>query len=606
MLPQANPGFNNTTPRTGWLTERADARVQTIRQGFLSKHSSSLRGDWKRRFFVLDSRGMLYYYRRAANHLKILRASCSMLPALGKTCLAVSFPVSKIALRVDLDYWVDGFLVLIIMSESAILQDAKKGLFTDFPPVLQLQLKRFEYDFMRDTSSTRASIISAECTFQIRLDHFLFTDSPCSLTYDGRIGHFYSAGERSEPLTGGCRIEGYVRAKKVPGNLIISARSGANSFDATGMNMSHVIHHLSFSKTVSPLIKYHETKHREIDHQIRELHLHQANRVDNPTVFNVLVDVGRAERSKITTGEGLLHLIEEYRTCWRFSQGSVQTVLSIKKNLRIGRLCGSFDDQIKEFESGAIPHPSSFRFSLFYIHVERDTNCFMYSARQRRALKLKEFIKSGCSYSIVQVDVKNEGIDSFKPDIFGDTIIIERRITDYQLQCFERLSRYPVLVVNVYAPWCIWSTRLLPQTNPGFNNTTLRAGWLTERADARIGFWKNESTVKFLGCCMISKLANADCFEGLNLMMKTKEDMEIVLEERYGGEEVARDDDLAEQIDKDIYFDLMDHDKVNVFKNKKNMLFFKFNKDLTPCLSVSSSLEVGTLREEEIEVRDRR
>jgi hypothetical protein len=32
------------------------------------------------------------------------------------------------------------------------LQDAKKGvLFLDFPPVLQLQLKRFEYDYMRDT-----------------------------------------------------------------------------------------------------------------------------------------------------------------------------------------------------------------------------------------------------------------------------------------------------------------------------------------------------------------------------------------------------------------------------------------------------------------------
>jgi hypothetical protein len=32
------------------------------------------------------------------------------------------------------------------------MQDAKKGvLFIDFPPVLQLQLKRFEYDFMRDT-----------------------------------------------------------------------------------------------------------------------------------------------------------------------------------------------------------------------------------------------------------------------------------------------------------------------------------------------------------------------------------------------------------------------------------------------------------------------
>lgn len=36
--------------------------------------------------------------------------------------------------------------------DSKLLQDAKKGvLFIDFPPVLQLQLKRFEYDFMRDT-----------------------------------------------------------------------------------------------------------------------------------------------------------------------------------------------------------------------------------------------------------------------------------------------------------------------------------------------------------------------------------------------------------------------------------------------------------------------
>ncbi|KAF5930202.1 hypothetical protein HYC85_031075 [Camellia sinensis] len=37
-------------------------------------------------------------------------------------------------------------------AEQYGLQDARKGvLFNDFPPVLQLQLKRFEYDFVRDT-----------------------------------------------------------------------------------------------------------------------------------------------------------------------------------------------------------------------------------------------------------------------------------------------------------------------------------------------------------------------------------------------------------------------------------------------------------------------
>ena len=37
-------------------------------------------------------------------------------------------------------------------AEQHGLQDARKGVsFLDFPPVLQLQLKRFEYDFIRDT-----------------------------------------------------------------------------------------------------------------------------------------------------------------------------------------------------------------------------------------------------------------------------------------------------------------------------------------------------------------------------------------------------------------------------------------------------------------------
>ncbi|CAM6116727.1 unnamed protein product [Calypogeia fissa] len=39
-------------------------RVQTIKQGYLLKRSTNLRGDWKRRFFVLDSFGKLYYYRK--------------------------------------------------------------------------------------------------------------------------------------------------------------------------------------------------------------------------------------------------------------------------------------------------------------------------------------------------------------------------------------------------------------------------------------------------------------------------------------------------------------------------------------------------------------
>ncbi|KAL2476256.1 Protein disulfide-isomerase 5-3 [Abeliophyllum distichum] len=60
--------------------------------------------------------------------------------------------------------------------------------------------------------------------------------------------------KRPAPLTGGCRIEGFVRVKKVPGNLIISARSASHSFDASQMNMSHVISHFSFGKKISPRV----------------------------------------------------------------------------------------------------------------------------------------------------------------------------------------------------------------------------------------------------------------------------------------------------------------------------------------------------------------
>ncbi|XP_039048981.1 ADP-ribosylation factor GTPase-activating protein AGD1-like isoform X2 [Hibiscus syriacus] len=56
----------------------AKGKVQTIRQGYLSKRSSNLRGDWKRRFFVLDSRGMLYYYRKPFVWSSAGRSQCTV------------------------------------------------------------------------------------------------------------------------------------------------------------------------------------------------------------------------------------------------------------------------------------------------------------------------------------------------------------------------------------------------------------------------------------------------------------------------------------------------------------------------------------------------
>eukprot|EP00268_Persea_americana_P014838 TRINITY_DN1667_c0_g1_i1.p1 TRINITY_DN1667_c0_g1~~TRINITY_DN1667_c0_g1_i1.p1 ORF type:complete len:648 (-),score=128.93 TRINITY_DN1667_c0_g1_i1:605-2548(-) len=44
------------------MQSTANGKVQTIKQGYLLKRSLNTR-DWKRRFFVLDSHGTLYYYR---------------------------------------------------------------------------------------------------------------------------------------------------------------------------------------------------------------------------------------------------------------------------------------------------------------------------------------------------------------------------------------------------------------------------------------------------------------------------------------------------------------------------------------------------------------
>lgn len=35
-----------------------------------------------------------------------------------------------------------------------------------------------------------------------------------------------------------------------------------------------------------------------------------------------------------------------------------------------------------------------------------------------------------CSYAVVDLQIKNQGDDAFKPDLYGDVIRIERRISE--------------------------------------------------------------------------------------------------------------------------------------------------------------------------------
>ncbi|KAK8956890.1 hypothetical protein KSP39_PZI000704 [Platanthera zijinensis] len=59
--------------------------------------------------------------------------------------------------------------------------------------------------------------------------------------------------------------------------------------------------------------------------------------------------------------------------------------------------------------------------------------CVAFGCRAKgtqRANTLKDFIKTGCSYAAIFVQIKNEGEDAFMPDTYGNMIIVERRITE--------------------------------------------------------------------------------------------------------------------------------------------------------------------------------
>ncbi|KAL6530279.1 hypothetical protein OROHE_014632 [Orobanche hederae] len=59
--------------------------------------------------------------------------------------------------------------------------------------------------------------------------------------------------------------------------------------------------------------------------------------------------------------------------------------------------------------------------------------CVAFGSRARgtqRANTMKDFIKHGCSHALVQVEIKNQGEDAFKPEVYGDIIIVDRRISE--------------------------------------------------------------------------------------------------------------------------------------------------------------------------------
>ncbi|KAK9122991.1 hypothetical protein Sjap_012593 [Stephania japonica] len=119
----------------------------------------------------------------------------------------------------------------------------------------------------------------------------------------------------------------------------------------------------------------------------------------------------------------------------------------------------------------------------------------------------------------------------------------------------------------------------LPQTNPGFNNTPFK---FTKYSNAYMLVYIRESDKEKIICNVDEK----DIAEHLRIRLKKEqEEKEHKKKEKaeahlYTIIKVARNEDLVEQIGKDLYFDLVDHDKVRSFRIQKQMHFNVFKEEV--------------------------
>ncbi|KAJ8756255.1 hypothetical protein K2173_025067 [Erythroxylum novogranatense] len=119
----------------------------------------------------------------------------------------------------------------------------------------------------------------------------------------------------------------------------------------------------------------------------------------------------------------------------------------------------------------------------------------------------------------------------------------------------------------------------LPQTNPGFNNSPFK---FTKYSNAYMLVYIRESDKEKIVCNVDEK----DIAEHLRIRLKKEqEEKELKRKEKaeahlYTMIKVARTEDLLEQIGKDIYFDLVDHDKVRSFRRQKQLPFNLFKEDI--------------------------
>ncbi|CAL4892217.1 unnamed protein product [Urochloa decumbens] len=119
----------------------------------------------------------------------------------------------------------------------------------------------------------------------------------------------------------------------------------------------------------------------------------------------------------------------------------------------------------------------------------------------------------------------------------------------------------------------------LPQINPGFNNTPFK---FTKYSNAYMLVYIRESDKEKIMCNVDEK----DIAEHLRIRLKKEqEEKEHKKKEKaeahlYTIIKIARDEDLKDQIGKNIYFDLVDHEKVRSFRIQKQLPFTSFKEEI--------------------------
>ncbi|CAN4119124.1 unnamed protein product [Withania somnifera] len=125
----------------------------------------------------------------------------------------------------------------------------------------------------------------------------------------------------------------------------------------------------------------------------------------------------------------------------------------------------------------------------------------------------------------------------------------------------------------------------LPQTNPGFNNTPFK---FTKYSNAYMLVYIRETDKEKIMCSVDEK----DIAEHVRVRLKREqEEKEQKKKEKaeahlYTIIKVAHDEDLRQQIGKDIHFDLVDHEKVRSFRIQKQTPFSIFKEEVAKELGV--------------------